>query len=93
MNYHHVLLYHFIHYFGNNTLLTQYVQPFQILAICPPGQNPNLTDTSQCIDCEVGYFSSVNASDQCEVCHSNYTTPSTGSTMESDCKSKISKGC
>ena len=59
-----------------------------LLAICPPGQNPNLTDTSQCIDCKVGYFSSVNASDQCTLCHSNYTTPSTGSTMEEDCKSK-----
>ena len=58
-------------------------------AICPPGQNPNLTDTAECIDCEVGYYSPVNASDQCIMCSNNYTTPSTGSTMDTDCKSNF----
>ena len=60
-----------------------------LLEICPPGQNPNLTDTTQCIECEIGYFSAVNASDQCEMCSNNFTTPSTGSIAESECKSKF----
>ena len=61
-----------------------------ISEICPPGQNPNLTDTSQCIDCQIGYFSAVNASNQCEVCPNNLTTSDVGSTAESDCEGQIS---
>ena len=57
-------------------------------AICGLGFAPNATNTSQCIECDFGYFSSVNGSDPCTICPNNFTTPTTASTSADDCYGK-----
>ena len=64
-----------------STWVSQYIF---ISAICGLGQAPNISNTSQCIDCEIGFYSDVEAADQCTQCDPNFSTvnPSSESVLE-----------
>ena len=57
-----------------------------ILVICGLGQAPNATNTSQCIDCEIGYYSDIDGPEECTLCPNNLTTTYVASTMYTDCQ-------
>ncbi|XP_062571486.1 proprotein convertase subtilisin/kexin type 5-like, partial [Saccostrea cucullata] len=50
---------------------------------CVPGKY--LNSTGQCDDCMIGYYKTTTGNDNCTACSSNYTTPSRGSTIASNC--------
>lgn len=55
------------------------------IAICGPGQAPNVTNTTECIDCEIGFYSDVTAAEQCTMCAANLSTVYIASTMSQEC--------
>ena len=61
---------------------------FHFSEICGLGQAPNLTNTDECIDCDIGYYSDVLAADQCSQCAANFSTVNAASEAVFDCIGK-----
>ena len=56
-----------------------------ISAVCGLGQAPNISNTSQCIDCEIGFYSDVVTADQCTQCSTNFSTVNMKSESAQEC--------
>ena len=71
-----------------NSLETNHCQLWMYLfpAVCPPGQAPDATNTSQCIVCEVGFYSDIDGPQECTICPNNLTTTYNASKMSTDCQ-------
>lgn len=57
-------------------------------AICGLGQAPNISNTSECIACEIGFYSDVEAADQCTPCGAGLSTVNTMSESDLECIGK-----
>ena len=58
------------------------------IADCPAGQyfsNYTTNYNSECVACPVGFYKTDVANEKCTECGDGTTTPSTGSTLSSEC--------